>query len=48
MIAERKLLREGGVIVAEHRKEESLPDEFFGFKKLKQRKYGIIMLSIYC
>lgn len=48
IIGERGLLKDGGVIVAEHRKEEILPDEFCGFKKLKERKYGIIMLSIYC
>lgn len=48
LIAEEGLLEEGGVIVAEHRKEEELPEDFFGFSKLKERKYGIIRLSIYC
>ncbi len=48
LIRDRGLLAEDGVIVAEHRKEEDLPEEFFGFKKIKERKYGIIKLSIYC
>lgn len=48
LIRQQELLKEGGVIVAEHRKEEQLPDEFYGFTKIKERKYGIIMLSIYC
>ena len=48
LIKENDLLAEDGVIVAEHRKEEKLPDDFFGFEKIKERKYGIVMLSIYC
>lgn len=48
IIGERNMLEEDGVIVAEHRKEENLPEEFCGFKKIKERKYGAIMLSIYC
>ncbi|MEE0772131.1 MAG: 16S rRNA (guanine(966)-N(2))-methyltransferase RsmD [Anaerovoracaceae bacterium] len=47
LIRERELLAEGGIIVAEHRKEEDLPDDFCGFEKIKERKYGIIKLSIY-
>lgn len=47
LIAERGILAEDGVIVAEHRKEEKLPEEFYGFTKVKERKYGIVMLSIY-
>lgn len=48
LIREKELLADGGLIVAEHRKEESFPDEFCGFRKVKERKYGIVMLSIYC
>ena len=47
LIREHNLLAEDGVIVAEHRREEELPDEFHGFEKIKERKYGIIKLSIY-
>lgn len=46
-IDECELLEKDGVIVAEHRKEEQLPEKFFGFEKIKERKYGIIILSIY-
>ena len=48
LIRERGLLSDGGVIVAEHRKEERFPDELQGYRKVKERKYGIVMLSIYC
>ena len=48
IIRERGLLAEDGLIVAEHRKEESLPDEICGFSRLKERRYGIVVLSIYC
>lgn len=48
LIRENNLLAEDGVIVAEHRREEELPDEMSGFEKIKERKYGIIKLSIYC
>ena len=48
LIREHDLLAEDGVIVAEHRREEELPEEFCGFQKIKERKYGIIKLSIYC
>ncbi|MBQ8151590.1 MAG: 16S rRNA (guanine(966)-N(2))-methyltransferase RsmD [Firmicutes bacterium] len=47
LIGENQLLSDGGLIVAEHRREETLPDEFHGYKKVKERRYGIVMLSIY-
>lgn len=47
IISEQELLAEDGVIVAEHRKEEVLPDEFHGFEKTKERRYGTVILSIY-
>lgn len=48
IIRDRNLLNEDGIIVAEHRKEEVLDDELCGFSKVKERRYGIIKLSIYC
>jgi 16S rRNA (guanine(966)-N(2))-methyltransferase RsmD len=42
------LLAEDGVIIAEHRKEEEVPDDFYGYEKVKERRYGNIKLSIYC
>ena len=47
IISERGLLAEDGVIVAELRKEEDLPDEMYGFIKQKERRYGIVKLAIY-
>lgn len=47
LIREYQLLAEDGVIVAEHRKEEKMPEKLEGFVKEKERKYGIIKLSIY-
>ena len=47
LISENELLNEDGLIVAEHRKEETFPEEYHGFTKIKERRYGIVMLSIY-
>ncbi|MDO4869784.1 MAG: 16S rRNA (guanine(966)-N(2))-methyltransferase RsmD [Bacillota bacterium] len=47
MISEGDILAEDGVIVAEHRKEEELPEEIGRFNKEKERRYGIVKLSIY-
>ncbi len=47
LIREHDLLAEDGVIVCEHRKEEDLPDDCFGFTKEKERRYGIVKLSIF-
>lgn len=47
LIGEHGLLDENGLIIAEHRKEEEMPDDMYGFTKLKERKYGIVKLTIY-
>ncbi len=47
LIRQQGLLAEDGVIVCEHRKEEDLPEEIDGFTKEKERRYGIVKLSIY-
>ena len=47
MISEQDLLAEDGMIVCEHRKQETLADEICGFVKVKERRYGISMVSIY-
>jgi len=46
-IAEAGLLRDGGCIVCEHSDRDSMPDEFEGFKLVKDRRYGQIGVSIY-
>ena len=47
LISELELLAEDGMIVCEHRKENELPEEISGFKKIKVRNYGKVVLSIY-
>lgn len=46
-IRELELLSEGGIIVAEHGKHQDFPEEIEGFSKIKDRKYGHIILSLY-
>ncbi|MEG0156799.1 MAG: 16S rRNA (guanine(966)-N(2))-methyltransferase RsmD [Anaerovoracaceae bacterium] len=46
-ISSKELLAEGGLIIAEHPKEETLPEELFGFRKQKEKRYGRVVLSIY-
>lgn len=46
-IMEYSLLAPDGVIVCEHRKENILPEEIGGVKKIKERSYGKVVLSIY-
>lgn len=47
LITENKLLAKDGIIIAEHGKDEKLPDEIADFTKIKERKYGAIIISIY-
>jgi len=47
MISEGDILKNDGVIIAEHRKEEELPDTTGRLNKEKERRYGIVKLSIY-
>lgn len=46
-IAESGLLSEDGIIVAEHGIEEELPEAVSGFEKIKERKYGKIVVTLY-
>lgn len=47
LIREYGCLAEDGLIVAEHRREEQLPEELEGFEKIKEKKYGTVVISIY-
>lgn len=47
LIEEYDILAENGLILAEHRKEEELPEEIGRFTKIKERKYGKVVVSIY-
>ncbi len=46
-IREYDRLEEEGIIVAEHGEREKLPDEMAGYFKIKEKKYGTIVVSIY-
>ncbi len=46
-ISNLNLLSENGVIVVEHHKDTQLSEQLHGFTKVKERKYGTIVLSIY-
>lgn len=46
-IMEYDILAEGGLIVAEHLYELSLPEEIAGLKRIKAKKYGTIGVDIY-
>lgn len=37
----------GGAVVCEHSAREVLPEEIYGFKAVKQRRYGSIAVTIY-
>ena len=47
LIREHEKLSEEGIIVAEHGERESLPEELEGFRKIKEKKYGSIVVSIF-
>jgi 16S rRNA (guanine966-N2)-methyltransferase len=46
-IHEMSILKEDGIIVAEHGADEQLPEIVYGFRKIKERRYGTIAISIY-
>lgn len=47
LIEEYDILDENGLILAEHRKEEVLPEQIGKFVRVKERKYGKVVISIY-
>lgn len=47
LIGEFDLLAENGLIVAEHRRDEVLPDTMGKYEKIKERRYGTVVISIY-
>jgi 16S rRNA (guanine(966)-N(2))-methyltransferase RsmD len=46
-IAGRDMMNPEGLIVMEHPKEIEFPQELRGFRKIKERRYGTVVLSIY-
>lgn len=47
MIKELDLLNEDGLILIEHPKDKKMPDELEGFNKIKEKRYGKVVISIY-
>lgn len=47
IIQRNNLLAEDGVIVVEHDARDKMDDQVAGFTKLKEKKYGKVVLSIY-
>ena len=47
LISEMDLLAEDGVIIAEHERRDDVPDEIGKYRKIKEKKYGIVVLSIF-
>ena len=46
-LASSELLPEGGLIVAEHGREEILPDDLSCLHRIRDRKYGKVRVSVY-
>jgi 16S rRNA (guanine966-N2)-methyltransferase len=47
LISDLKIMNEDGLVVLEHPKEIDLPQEIFTFRKIKEARYGTVVLSIY-
>jgi len=47
LISTGKILAEGGVLVMEHPRSMDFPLEYFGYTKIKERRYGTVVLSIF-
>ncbi|MBN7772569.1 16S rRNA (guanine(966)-N(2))-methyltransferase RsmD [Clostridium aminobutyricum] len=47
LIDQLDLLKEDGYIIAEHSLTENLPEQIGHFEKIKEKKYGKIVVSIY-
>lgn len=46
-VRENDILSNDGIIVTEHGSDEKLPDELFGFTRIKEKRYGISIVSLY-
>lgn len=46
-IAELDLLAEDGIIITEHSMYDKFPEEISGFRKIKEKRYGKIAVTIY-
>lgn len=46
-IAKAEILNKGGCIVCEHSDRDELPDNYAGFTKVKDKRYGSIGVTVY-
>jgi 16S rRNA (guanine966-N2)-methyltransferase len=47
ILHEKELMNNDGLIVLEHPREIEFPQEVFSFRKIKEARYGTVVLSIY-
>ncbi len=47
IISEKDLMNPDGLIILEHPRELEFPQEMFHFRKMKEARYGTVVLSIY-
>ena len=47
LISSREILEEGGILVLEHPRSMDFPLDYFGYTKIKERRYGTVVLSIF-
>jgi 16S rRNA (guanine966-N2)-methyltransferase len=47
ILSEKDLMNPDGLVVLEHPKEMEFPQELYRFRKIKERRYGTVVLSIY-
>jgi 16S rRNA (guanine966-N2)-methyltransferase len=47
ILSEKELMNPNGLIVLEHPREVELPQEVNNFRKIKEGRYGTVVLSIY-
>jgi 16S rRNA (guanine966-N2)-methyltransferase len=47
ILSEKELMRHDGLVVLEHPREVELPQEVYNFRKIKEGRYGTVVLSIY-
>jgi 16S rRNA (guanine966-N2)-methyltransferase len=47
ILSEKGLMNHDGLVVLEHPREVELPQEVYNFRKIKEGRYGTVVLSIY-
>ena len=47
ILSDQKIMNPEGLIVLEHPREIEMPQEIFDFRKIKEARYGTVVLSIY-